>query len=248
MSIESTVAQMPDVGEISGVPRAWSWSVAGGWFRFWLALGSDGRHALQMTSRDSHDEKLAAAVLEFSRANATVLLRAAPLAVVEGFSMPGYGFDCVAALIPTVARLHQGEHPELTEATFAVFPAWRCEFSGDESEDEAGVRYDKMLDTPDISRSPVPFLRMSYDIPAKGMGSVGDRRGLAAPETLLIAVSELAGARRGFVECENFRGRVRRIEWVDGEPFLVNGDSRRAVLQDELVGWIEGFLQRGEGD
>lgn len=248
MSIESTVTRMPDVGEIPGVPQAWSWSIAGGWFRFWLALGSDGRHAFQMTSRDSHDEKLAAAVLEFSRANAAALLSAAPLAVVEGFSFPGYGFDCVSALIPTVAQLHQGEHPELTESVFAVFPAWRCEFSGDESEDEAGVRYDKVLDTPDLSRGPVPFLRMSYDIPAKGMGSVGGRRGLAVPETLMLAVSELSEAGRGFVECENFRGQVRRIEWDGGDVFLVNGEERRAVSPAELTGWIEGFLHRGEGD
>ncbi|MEV7630725.1 hypothetical protein [Actinoplanes sp. NPDC089786] len=104
--------------------------------------------------------------------------------MLEGWSPPagsGDQFDVVAATIPAVHRYHELKEPGLNEVTYAVFPAYRCESTGRETQREAEDRFDRMLDPANLKRLPTPWLRMRYDNPRTGGGSVGTELGLGPP-------------------------------------------------------------------
>ena len=242
MTIVSIMSTVTTATPVAGLTDAWTWDVAHGWFRYWLAAASDGERGYQLSSRDHHCPELSRDVLAFCREHEPDLLAAAPFAVLPGFDSTGTDFDCVTAVIPTVARVNHDGIPELGDTVFAVFPAWHFEFSGDESEDEAAVRY-AAIDTADIGRRPVPFLRMSYDVPSIGMGSVNPVPGIAEPEALHRAIDVLAGAGKGEIRCENFRRELVHLEWTPDGPVRHTDAGPRLVEQEALHDWAESFLR-----
>ncbi|UKY47893.1 hypothetical protein [Streptomyces inhibens] len=190
-------------------------------FVFSLAVDVDGRWAYQMNSLDVYDEGLSRAVLAFAREHQ--LGRgpdARPLAVVPGFSYGAYRFDAVAAASPSVHGYHHGRNAALNEVVSAVFPAYQCEFRGDENLEEAVLRFKRMLRPTIVSRPPVPYLRMRYENTRTGGGSVGPSRGFTTHDVLERELRLLEGAPGSFVEFENSRGEVWNVEW--NGSWLVN--------------------------
>ncbi|MGW2563012.1 hypothetical protein ACWCXB_27920 [Streptomyces sp. NPDC001514] len=221
MDIEQAVAEIGNVEEVPGMPLAWRWSPMSR-FVFSLTMDVDGRWAYQMNSIDVHDEGLARAVLTFARQHR--LGRgsdARPLTVVPGFSYGTYRFDAVAAASPPVHGYHHGRNEALNEVVSAVFPAYQCEFRGNENLEEAVLRFKRMLRPTVITRPPVPYLRMRYENTRTGGGSVGPSRGFTTYDVLLRELGLLEDAPRSFVEFENLRGEVWNIEW--NGSWLVNG-------------------------
>lgn len=203
-------------------------------FVFSLAMDPDGRWAYQMNSLDVHDGGLTRAVLAFARHHQLGRGRdARPLTVRSGFSYGAYRFDAVAAASPTVHGYHHGRNEALNEVVSAVFPAYGCEFRGDENLEEAVLRFKRMLRPTLMSRLPVPYLRMRYENTRTGSGSVGTSRGFSTQDVLLRELGLLEGAHGSFVEFENSHGEVRRVEW-DGS-WLVNGQPEDLRLSDEWV-------------
>lgn len=193
-------------------------------FVFSLALNQEGTRIHQVNTREFHDEDLVRAVLAFAREHhAGTGDDPRPFEVVTGFSHPGYDFDAVAAIQPATHGYYRGEYDELHDLVVGVFPAYACEFSGNETQDEAFHRFKRMLRAPELNRGPVPFLRMRYDNTRTRGRSEGDLRGFTTTDVLLRELELLEGAPGGFVEYENRHGDVRRIEWdgswvVDGKP------------------------------
>src|SRR5262245_6543823 len=129
IDIAALVKEVPGVRPVSELDGCWTWSAAR--FYFTLALTAEGSHAIQLNCRDVLDLNLVVAVLAFARARTEAVLTAAPFAVLEGFTSPSAApFNSVAAVIPAVGRYQEFDHPDLNEVTYAVFPAYRCEFSG----------------------------------------------------------------------------------------------------------------------
>ncbi|MFF1958406.1 hypothetical protein ACFVWX_15620 [Streptomyces sp. NPDC058220] len=91
----------------------------------------------------------------------------------------------------------------------------------------------RMLRPAVTSRMPSPYLRMRYENRKTGGGSVGPARGLATPDILLRELGYLEGALGSFVEFENFRGEVRRIEW-DG-VWMINGERQEISMSEDWV-------------
>ncbi|MFD5142774.1 hypothetical protein [Streptomyces sp. NPDC058401] len=221
MNIEQAVAEIGNAEEVPGLPTAWRWSPMSR-FVFSLAMDTDGQWAYQMNSLDVHDEGLTRAVLDFARQHR---LGRGPghraLEVVTGFSYGTYRFDAVAAAAPPVHGYHHGRNEALNEVVSAVFPAYRCEFRGDESLEEAVLRFKRMLRPTIISRHPVPYLRMRYENTRTGGGSVGPSHGFTTHDVLLGELALLEGAPGSFVEFENSQGQVWNVEWNDS--WRVNG-------------------------
>ncbi|MCG7202798.1 hypothetical protein [Streptomyces arenae] len=209
------------------------------------ALTGDGTRLLQMNQVRRLDDALAAAVLAFARAHESELIaEGCFLTFVDGFEAPGYAFDSVAATVPEVHGHHRVQNPDLTPVTTIVFPAYRCEFSGQETLEEAEARYHKMLPTADIGRGPVPFLKMRFDNPRTGGGSNNPGRALARPEVLLAEIPELRNAPGGFVEYENHAGDVRRLQWDhNGTWVLPDASESRELGLDELLPLVEESLR-----
>ncbi|MFB7811573.1 hypothetical protein [Streptomyces virginiae] len=237
MNIEQAVTEFGSAEEVPGLPLAWRWSPMSR-FMFSLAMDTDGRRAYQMNSLDVHDEGLTRAVLEFARQHR--LGRgpgSRPFTIAAGFSYGTYRFDAVAAAAPSVHGYHHGRNEALNEVVSAVFPAYQCEFRGDESPDEALLRFKRMLRPTIISRSPVPYLRMRYENTRTEGGSVGPSRGFTTHDVLLRELRLLEGAPGSFVEFENASGQVWNVEW--NGSWLVNGTAQDAAPSE---GWVASAL------
>ncbi|MFE2598719.1 hypothetical protein ACFXCZ_19830 [Streptomyces sp. NPDC059396] len=233
MNIDGAVAAIGNAQDMPGLPMAWRWSPMPR-FVFSLAMDPDGLWAYQMNSLDVHDDGLARAVLAFARQHQLGRGRdARPFTVLSGFSYGAYRFDAVAAASPTVHGYHHGRNEALNEVVSAVFPAYRCEFRGDENLEEAVLRFKRMLRPTLVSRLPVPYLRMRYENTRTGSGSVGTSRGFTEHNVLLRELGLLEGAPSSFVEFENLHGKVWRVEW-DGS-WLVNGRPQDVPLSEEWV-------------
>jgi hypothetical protein len=243
VDIAAVVKGFPGAAPVSGLEECWLWPA--GRFHFALALTADGGHALQLNCRDTLDLDLVTAVLAFAREHTETVLAAAPFAVVEGFASPSATpFDTVAAVIPAVHRYHDLDHPDLNEVTYAVFPAYRCEFSGWETQQEAAYRFDRMLDPADLRRPPSPWVRMRFDNPKTGAGSIGPDLGIASAEILMEQLRDLEGADNAFVEFENYRREKRLASWARG-PQLASEAEVRPIAMADLLAWAHRFVYEG---
>jgi hypothetical protein len=243
VDIAAAVNEFPGVSPVAGLEDCWIWPA--GRFHFVLAQTADGGHALQLNCRETLDLELVVAVLAFARARTETVMAAAPLAVLEGFASPSATpFDTVAAVIPAVHRYQEFDNPGLNDVTYAVFPAYRCEFSGLETQQEATYRFDSMLDPANLQRSPSPWVRMRFDNPKTGAGSIGPDLGIASAEVLLRELRNLEHADNAFVEFENFRSERRHASWA-GELLLSREDDVRTIEMTDLLAWAHRFIYEG---
>jgi hypothetical protein len=226
VDLAAALAAMPGATPIPGIADAWHWALAPG-LDFAAATSSDGKHAFQLFARLSYDEELVTAVFGFAREHTGELLAAfdRPLAVAEGFRHPDPAFDLVVAVNPALHRYHAEENPELGARTLAVFPAYRCEFAGDEDETDAQYRYARAAGVPasTLRREPRPYLKMRSRTES---GRVIAKRGFAGVKLALVELRSLeGGAPERFVELENYRHEVRRFEWADGQWTVGGGET-----------------------
>jgi hypothetical protein len=230
VDLAGTLAAMPNAVPFDGVPDAWFWSHAP---KFGFAAVISGEHVFQCYGHASYDEGLARAVLEFCRAHDDELIAPHPLVVAEGFSHEGFAFDTVVAVGPTIHKYH-GDTPDVHEATRAVFPAYRCEFSGAETEDEAAFRYTRAAGAQPTrwNREPNPYLRMRM---RAASGREIPDLGFANPTKLVHELTQLPDRPDGFVEFENYERRLWTVRWADGYE-VTEGDAESSSMElPELV-------------
>lgn len=237
MDLTAKVSGQPGAAPIEGLPDAWHWSRV--IFNFDAVLTQDREHALELRVMGRYDADLARAVLEFAREHsARIVASDRPLVALDGFACPGWEFDTVAAVSPDVHENHAQDDPELHKATYTLFPAYRCEFSGTETVDEAVHLFRLALQPTKLDREPVPFLRMRYDNTRTRSHSVGPDRGLAPLSVLLNELSLLDGAPGSWVEWENRVGSVLKAE--SGAALTLHSASGdRKVTTDELLSLAE---------
>jgi hypothetical protein len=221
VDLAGTLAAMPNAVALDGVPDAWFWSHAP---RFGFAAVISGEHVFQCYAHASYDEGLARAVLEFCRAHATELAAPPdrPLVVAEGFTHEGFAFDTVVAVSPHIHKYH-ADTPAVHDATRAVFPAYRCEFSGAETEDEATFRYSRAAGAQPTrwNREPNPYLRMRM---RAASGREIPDLGFANPTKLVHELTQLPDRPAGFTEFENYERRLWTVRWTDGYT-VTEGDT-----------------------
>ncbi|MGW5346991.1 hypothetical protein [Streptomyces sp. NPDC004050] len=233
MNVEQAVAEISGIEEFPGLHNAWRWSPTPR-FVFSLALDVDNNRLYQVNTLDSFDEGLVREVLRLSRQSALGQGQQAQQFVISsGFEHEPYGFDTIAAVPPAIHQYYTRRNEALNEATIGVFPAYRCEFSGDETRDEAMYRFKRMLHPAMMSRNPAPYLRMRFENTDTGVGSIGPSRGFATPDVLLRELKLIEGAAGSFVEFENFRHEVWRIEW--NGIWNVNGSAQGDPVTETWV-------------
>ncbi|MER5387279.1 hypothetical protein ABT040_44890 [Streptomyces sp. NPDC002688] len=246
MDIRAVVSGFRDVEPLPGPADAWHWSPAPG-IDFAGALSTDGRRLLQLSARNSYDQELAVATLEFAREHEEDIFAGHPhLGTAGGFAAPGgRRFDVVAGVGPQVHGFYRVENPDLTPYVRLTFPAHSCEFSGDETLEEAVSRY-RMLKMNNFDREPLPFLKMRYTNTRTRGRSGNPGRGLTEPKRLLEELRLMEGGEGSFVEFENRHGKVWRVEWhgawfiaewetPDGRPREIGGDDLLLFAQSRLT-------------
>jgi len=230
MDLAAILSGMPGAEAFPGLPDAWHWS-PNPRFHFVAALTGDGRHVLQINTMDSYDQELVGNILAFAREHAEqIVADPRPLIPLTGFTAPGRDFDTVAVAAPAAHTYHARDDKDLHQATFAIFPGRHYEFSGTETEKEAysQVSHPQGLRVTNLNREPVPFLKMAYQNTATRSQSIGDGRALAKPPVLLRELELLEGADDSFVEFENFRHEVWRVEWE--KTYVLQRQGERRVL------------------
>lgn len=242
--ISRLILSIADVHEFSGLLNSWHWTAQGGRFHFVLALTSDGMHAFQMNTRDYFDADVVRSVLAFALQHEAAVCAASPIALFNGFVASESNFDTVIAVSPAVHQLHKAERPELHAVTIRVFPAYRCEFSGLETQKEAQLRCSKMIDPANLKRDPNPLVRIRYENTRTRSRTLGDNRGIDNPSVLLLELKELENSPGSFVEFENYRGEVRKVTWHDG--FLLwDGNDLQKIDYQALLDWSKRFIRYG---
>lgn len=241
MDLAAAFAAKPGATPLDGVPESWTWTHAAT-YGHCVALSQDGKHAFHSYAHDSYDAGLARAIMLFCRAHDTELIAPRPLVVAEGFAYDGYGFDAVVAVSPAVHK-YDADKPDVHEATHAVFPAYRCEFSGRETEDEAAYRYARAAGAQPTRwrRDPNPYLKVRL---RSASGRAIPDRGFVTPARLAQELAELPRRAEGFVEFENFEGRVWLVRWDDAYVVTGDGEARRMDL-DDVVTFATEVLRRG---
>ncbi|WP_151479664.1 hypothetical protein [Streptomyces albicerus] len=235
------------VEALESVPDAWHWSPIPG-LDFAAALSRDRRHLFQINARDSYDAPLVHAILAAAReSDAQILSSDALLRAIPEFNHPGRRFEVLAAARPGVHRYHEVQHPELQQVTWAIFPGYECEFASPArySPEDARESFIRFLTPADLGREAVPFLRIRYDNTVTKGGTDGPDGVLAKPETLFRELKLLDGAPGSFVEFENFRGQVFRVEWKGFWELseVSAGKGPRRISLDELLGFTENSLR-----
>jgi len=253
MDLAAAITAMPDAAPLAGLPEAWHWAKAPG-FDLAAALSTDGEHLFQLAALRSYDEGLVTAAFAFARQHEPELIAPPdqPLALAEGFAYPGRGFDIVVVVGPGVHKFHEKDGP-LHEATRSLFPAYRCEFSGTETEDETRERYSRAAGvTPNnLSREPRPTMKLRFrpdDDSAVGEREYWTPNSLQYMFPRLSDVPDRFRAPDPFVEFENYQNRVWRVEW-DGafnvtELTGESGESgeRRGLGLEELLEFAKTVL------
>ncbi|GAA3851633.1 hypothetical protein [Streptomyces sedi] len=245
MNFRETVAGFRDAAELDGLDNAWRWSPAPG-IDFAGALSDDGRRLIQTSSRDSYRDDLAVATLRFAREREEELFARNPhLGSAAGFAAPdGAHFDAVAGAAPAVHRFYHVELPELTPLVRVVFPAYVCEFSGDETLEESITRY-RMLQVTRWERGPVPFLKMRFANTRTLGRSTNEGRGLTDLAVLERELQLMDDAPGSFVEFENRHAHVWRVEW-HGAWYIAEWDTQegtpRQISLDALLAFAPSCL------
>lgn len=241
MQISEIVERIPGVQPIASLSGAWKWSPAPG-VNFAAALTADGDKIFRINVMGGVGESLIAPVLSFARVHGLESrLDGSVQAILDGFAHPGYDFDTVAAVKPEIHGYHAREHSELQNLSIGVFPAYRCEFSGHESEEEVSVRFKRMLHPANLSRAASPYLKMSYQNTRTRGGSTGPGRGFTTLKVLQRELKLLESADDSFVEFENYEERVFRVHW-DGRLVLSEGQDSVVTELAALLPWTEKVL------
>lgn len=241
MGLTSTFSAMPNVQQFTDLPDAWHWSMAPG-FDFTAILSRDREYVLQSYALRSYEEDLARTILSFAREHDSALIAPPerPLVLVEGFAHPGTAFDTMVAVGPTVHKYHD-ENAQLHERTRAIFPAYRCEFAGDENEQDARYRYTRAAGVPvtTLNRQPRPYLKMRHQAET---GRVIPKCGFIGLPSLVHELRTLENSSDRFVEFENYRHEVWRVEW-DG-TWILTGESEqpRQLEIEELLEFAKSNL------
>jgi hypothetical protein len=240
VDLASTFSVIAEVKPLTDLSNAWHWPVTPGWDRA-MALSQDRKHLFQCFALDCYDEDLARAILLFAREHDADLIAPPerPLVVVEGFSHPEYRFDMIVAISPTIHKYYK-ENPELHCVTRAAFPAYRCEFAGDETEKDAWYRYTVASGVQPTrwKREPRPYLKMRYRAETGRVSQWGFfQRG-----DLVHQLRTLKDRTDRFVEFENYRHQIWRVEWDGGWVLIGQSSTDRRLLIDELLKFVSAGL------
>jgi hypothetical protein len=156
----------------------------------------------------------------------------ATVGVAPGFTSDGYDFDSLAVPSREVFVYDTGGNPDLTQVSGAIFPAFLCEFSGSESVRDASYRVERVLQIARLRRGVAPFLKIKYSNPAVKAHTRGKMRHVMPYDALEREIRQLEGVEDGFVEFENYLGKVWRVVWSGS--FVVEDLARDLSIEAVL--------------
>jgi hypothetical protein len=225
------LAGITGIAPVLGLDNVWTWSI--GRFRRLAFLDARGSTVFRMNTAGDIGSGLMEAVVRHTRTRWPADLLS-PVTIVPEFVCDGYGFDVLAIPRREVFVHDKNEFPELARVAIAIFPAFTCEFSGQESVEEATYRVSRALLIARMDRTPVPYLKIKYRNPAFGGLTKGKERYFMPYDALTREIRQLENVRDAYVEFETYTGRVWRVSW-DGGFILGAGDEDVQMALEQLL-------------
>lgn len=211
-------------------------------FQVYVWTDDSKNHVFQLTLRDTRQDSLAECLQGFlNRLNLNLPLKD-PINLFEGFECSGWEFDIVCVLNSVAHKSFLGEIPELHARSYVVFPAYRCEFSGNETAKEIDFMRKNTVKTIDIYREPSPKIGMWYWNDAQKSGSLGKAIKLDSIEVLRRVIDDLPSDKVSIVKVLNFRGEDATIK-REGGLYSVSQDNFRSIAfrGPDIHKWIYKF-------
>jgi hypothetical protein len=165
------------------------------------------------------------------------------LTVYDGFHSPGFSFECVTLVAPSISRCFKGESEYLADNATWAFPSYRCEFR----DDPEGKDFDFLIgkggriDVMDWNRAPTPQakIRLLTDWPG-GMLAKRKKLGIVQWESLIRIATNIPPSEELLVaNVED--DEIHILSTQDG--FICSGAvSREHLSTEELSAILESFL------
>ena len=129
--------------------------------------------------------------------------------------------------------------------TYGVFAAHRCEFTADDSRDEAAFRIAKVVPWSDWKRAPAPALSVRFQRTKSGVKSTGGKRmGVMSAPDVMKVLGHLA-KEDGFIDIENFERTLAHVEHSEGRYEVVEDKDRWTLRADAVQAWLNAFAVEG---
>lgn len=208
----------------------------------WMYEGTEW--IFQLTVRDSVEDRLSECAYDFLLSNLKSISGSSPVSVFNGFVCAGWAFETMCVLNSSAHRSFVGEVPELHEFTFVVFPAYRCEFSGNETDKEIEFMRKNTVGTIDVRRSPSPKIKMWYKDVAKSAGSVGKDVKLDRVDSLRRVLRDISDDGESRVMIENYKGDCVSIRKSKEAYLICRKDFNGGEVSDsvsDVDAWINQF-------
>jgi hypothetical protein len=133
----------------------------------------------------------------------------------------------------------------MSQVTRITFPAYRCEFTNDDTRDEAAFRMAKVFSWSKWERPPGPALSARFHRLRSGVKSTGGKRmGIFPPKEVENTITHLAED-DGFIDIENYQRKLVRIEHADGRYEVIQDDQRWVAKAEGILPWFRVFAIDG---
>lgn len=231
----------------AGIKNAWySYTQhSGSEFRGLFFLASDNEHVFFTQARNSFDESLAKAIMQFVQKREAKFIDPDPLVVVEGFRDPRGKFDALAAVSSEVHQMWTPVNKRVTDLSINLYPIYRCELSGDEDKDQLSVIIPRLLPVSSWNRDPHPIAWIRFADSKTGVKSKGKGYGLDSADTFYEAIGDMKKD-GSFAEAKNFRGQLLRVEYRERSLWVMPPEGpERKVTKKAALELAQRFLTEG---
>jgi hypothetical protein len=169
-----------------------------------------------------------------------------PLVLSKTSSLSATPFKLRAIASPLVVSAGLSKNTTfLNGVTFTTFPAYECEFTLNDTRDEAAFRMAKVVRWSDWSRAPSPALSARFHRVRTGIKSTGGKRMGIFPIAVIEKTINHLAADDGFIDIENFERNVARIEHNEGTYQIIAGEKKWAPQSEAVIPWLQLFAIKG---
>ena len=156
------------------------------------------------------------------------------------------GFDMLAIVNPTMSRGALSKTTDfMAPVTFTAFPAYRCEFTANDTQDELAFRLAKVVRWSDWSRQPAPAISARFHRLKSGAKSTGGKRMGVFPWIEIERTLGFLAKEDGFLEMVNFERRQARLEHAGGRFTVESGGEPWHADPEAAIRWVKAYVTKG---
>lgn len=203
--------------------------------------------ACKINVKAAHDANAVLALLrDMSPVQLDAVNEAMPLAISNSGALKNSQLQLRVVVHASLAGGGLSKATEFMKpTTYGVFPAYRCEFTDNDTRDESAFRLAKVVPWSDWGRQPAPALSARYLRQKTGIKSTGGKRmGIFRLEEVERILTYI-GTDDGFVDIENYQRLLAHVEHAAGRYEVQQGNDRWVLRAEAATEWLRVFAIDG---